>query len=85
MCPVGEHPPRADGVEFLDIGGETRATAGRLIHHKVSSRFQSEDGARAFATIRSDFATARKHEIGAFGVLVQLFHGDAWVPPPRTT
>jgi transposase len=56
------------------------------IHHKVSSCFQSEEGAKAFATIRSYLATARKHGVGGLDVLAQLFHGEPWMPPPpRTT
>lgn len=55
------------------------------IHHKVSSCFQSEEGARAFATVRSYLATARQHGVGGLDVLAQLFRGEAWMPPPRTT
>jgi transposase len=54
------------------------------IHHKVSGCFQSEDGARNFATIRSYLATARKHDVGALHVLGRLFRGDVWMPPATT-
>lgn len=53
------------------------------LHHKISNCFQSEAGARAFATVRSYLATARKHGVGGLDVLVQLFRGEAWMPPPR--
>ncbi len=54
------------------------------IHRKVSGCFQSEEGARHFATIRSYLATARKHDVGALEVLARLFRGDVWMPPART-
>jgi transposase len=54
------------------------------IHKKVSGCFQSGDGARHFATIRSYLATARKHEVGALYVLGRLFRGDVWMPPATT-
>ena len=48
---------------------------------KISGCFQSDDGARNFATIRSYISTARKHGVGALDVLAMLFRGDAWMPP----
>ena len=54
------------------------------LHHKISGCFQSDDGARHFATIRSYLSTARKHDVGALDALAQLFRGQAWMPP-RTT
>jgi transposase/regulator of replication initiation timing len=54
------------------------------LHSKVSGCFQSLDGAKAFAAVRSYLDTARKHEIDALDVLAMLFGGDAWMPP-RTT
>ena len=54
------------------------------IHRKVSGCFQSEDGARHFAVVRSYLATARKHDLGALEVLGRLFRGDVWMPPART-
>jgi transposase len=54
------------------------------IHRKVSGCFQSEEGARHFATIRSYLATAHKHDVGALEVLARLFRGDVWMPPART-
>jgi transposase len=51
------------------------------LHSKISSCFQSDDGARNFATIRSYIATARKHGVNALDALAMLFRGDAWMPP----
>jgi len=51
------------------------------LHKKISGCFQSDDGARNFATIRSYISTARKHGVGALDVLAMLFRGDAWMPP----
>jgi hypothetical protein len=39
------------------------------IHSKVSGCFQSFDGAKAFANIRSYLATATKHDVGGLDVL----------------
>jgi transposase len=54
------------------------------LHSKISSCFQSDDGARNFATIRSYISTARKHGVNALDVLAMLFRGDAWMPPAVT-
>jgi transposase len=54
------------------------------LHSKISSCFQSDDGARNFATIRSYISTARKHGVNALDALAMLFRGDAWVPPNTT-
>jgi len=51
------------------------------LHKKISGCFQSEDGARNFATIRSYISTARKHRVSALDALAMLFRGDAWMPP----
>ena len=40
------------------------------LHHKISGCFQSDDGARHFATIRSYLSTARKHDVGALDALL---------------
>lgn len=58
-----------------------RALRMAKLHKKISGCFQSGEGARSFATIRSYLATARKHNVGALDVLAQLFRGDAWMPP----
>jgi len=54
------------------------------LHSKISSCFQSDDGARNFATIRSYISTARKHGMTALDALALLFRGDAWIPPNTT-
>jgi transposase len=54
------------------------------LHSKISACFQSDDGARNFATIRSYISTARKHGVNALDVLAMLFRGDVWVPPSTT-
>jgi transposase len=54
------------------------------LHSKISSCFQSDDGARNFATIRSYISTARKHKVNALDALAMLFRGDAWMPPNTT-
>jgi hypothetical protein len=54
------------------------------LHLKISSCFQSDDGARNFATIRSYISTARKHGVNALDALAMLFRGDAWMPPSTT-
>jgi sugar diacid utilization regulator len=51
------------------------------LHSKISSCFQSDDGARNFATIRSYISTARKHKVNALDALAMLFRGDVWMPP----
>jgi len=51
---------------------------------KVSGCFQSESGAKAFATVRSYLDTARKHDVDALEVLAMLFRGEAWMPPITT-
>lgn len=61
-----------------------RALRMAKLHKKISGCFQSDEGARSFATIRSYLATARKHNVGALDVLAQLFRGDAWMPPVTT-
>jgi transposase len=70
-------------VPFTNNEAERSLRMAKL-HRKVSGCFQSDDGARAFATIRSYFATARKHNVGALEVLAQLFRGEAWMPPSTT-
>jgi len=82
---------RAEATRFatdLDVpfsnNEAERALRMAKLHRKISGCFQSDDGARAFATIRSYLATARKHNVGALDVLAQLFRGDAWMPPVTT-
>jgi transposase len=54
------------------------------IHSKVSGCFQSFEGAKAFAAVRSYLATAAKHDVGPLDVLAQLFRGETWMPPLTT-
>jgi len=82
---------RAEATRFavdLDVpfsnNEAERALRMAKLHKKVSGCFQSDEGARSFATIRSYLATARKHNVGALDVLAQLFRGDAWMPPVTT-
>lgn len=71
------------GVPFSNNAAE-RALRMAKLHKKISGCFQSDDGARAFATIRSYLATARQHGLGGLDVLAQLFKGQAWMPPGTT-
>jgi transposase len=82
---------RAEATRFasdLDVpfsnNEAERALRMAKLHKKISGCFQSDEGARSFATIRSYLATARKHNVGALDVLAQLFRGDAWIPPVTT-
>jgi transposase len=70
-------------VPFTNNAAES-AIRMTKIHAKVSNCFQSLTGAQGFAAIRSYLATAAKHDVGALDALVQLFGGEAWMPP-RTT
>lgn len=54
------------------------------LHKKISGCFQSDDGAKSFATIRSYISTAHKHEVNVLDALTALFHGDVWMPPVVT-
>jgi transposase len=68
--------PTELGVPFSNNQAQ-RALRMAKLHKKISGCFQSDDGARSFATIRSYLAIARKHSVGALYVLAQLFRGDA--------
>lgn len=50
------------------------------LQQKISGGWRSEDGARAFLTVRSYLSTARKHGQNALVVLRDLFAGQAWLP-----
>ncbi|MGH9294908.1 MAG: IS66 family transposase, partial [Acidimicrobiales bacterium] len=71
------------GIPFTNNEAERSLRMAKL-HHKVSGCFQSERHAKAFATIRSYLATARKHGLGDLLVLDRLFRGDPWMPPAVT-
>ena len=70
-------------VPFTNNAAESAIRMSK-IHAKVSGCFQSFEGAKAFAAVRSHLATAAKHDVGPLDVLAQLFRGEAWMPP-RTT
>ncbi len=70
-------------VPFTNNAAES-AIRMTKIHAKVSNCFQSFEGAKAFAAVRSYLATAAKHDVGPLDVLVQLFRGEAWMPPLTT-
>jgi len=61
-----------------------RALRMAKLHRKISGCFQSDDGARSFATIRSYISTAAKHDVDAFRAIAGLFRGDVWMPPGTT-
>lgn len=50
------------------------------IQQKISGGWRSEDGARAFLTVRSYLSTARKHQRDGLDVLHDLFTGNTWTP-----
>jgi transposase len=50
------------------------------LKHKVSGCFRSEDGAHAFATIRSYLSTLRKQSVDTYQALVMTFQGNPPVP-----
>jgi transposase len=49
---------------------------------KVSGCMRSMSGAEAFCTIRSYFATAARHGIGALNALTRAAQADPWTPEP---
>lgn len=61
-----------------------RALRMAKLHRKISGCFQSDAGARSFATIRSYIATAAKHDVDVFRVLAGIFRGEVWMPPAVT-
>jgi hypothetical protein len=50
------------------------------VHQKVSGCYRSLAGATWFVRLRSYLATAVKQSRNGFGVLVDLFAGQAWMP-----
>jgi len=61
-----------------------RALRMAKLHKKISGCFQSDAGARSFATIHSYIATAAKHDVDAFHALAGIFKDDVWMPPAVT-
>ena len=68
-------------VSFDNNQGERDLRMAKL-HDKISGCFRTLAGAKAFCAVRSYLQTARKHGLGGLDVLVQLFKGDPWLPPP---
>lgn len=68
-------------VSFDNNQGERDLRMAKL-HDKISGCFRTLAGAKAFCAVRSYLQTARKHGMGGLDVLVQLFKGDPWLPPP---
>jgi transposase len=52
------------------------------LQQKISGCWRTLDGARAFLTVRSYVATARKHGVNPLVALRRLFEGDPWMPAP---
>jgi transposase len=50
------------------------------LHEKISGGWRSMDGARAFLSVRSYLATARKQGQGMLEVLTAAFEGRPWLP-----
>lgn len=50
------------------------------VQQKISGRFRTEEGAKAFCRIRSYISTARKNAVGAIDALARVFKGTAFVP-----
>ena len=50
---------------------------------KVSGRLASDDVTQDRLDIRSYIDTARKHGLGAYGVLHQVMLGNPWLPPAQ--
>lgn len=55
------------------------------LQQKISGCFRTLSGAKAFCAVRSYIQTARKHDLLALDVLVQLFKGSPWLPSTPTS
>ena len=55
------------------------------LHDKISGSFRSDEGAQAFATIRSYLQTAALHGESRLAVLRQLFVDGPWLPAAGAT
>lgn len=55
------------------------------MHDKISGTFRSEEGARAFATVRSYLQTAAQSGKNRLEVLQQLFTSGPWLPAVSRT
>ncbi len=72
----------ADPAVSFDNNQAERDLRMAKLHEKISGCFRTLAGAKAFCAVRSYLQTARKHSLGGLDVLVQLFKGDPWLPPP---
>jgi transposase len=66
-------------VPFDNNAAEREIRMVRL-REKVSGSLRTLTGAEDFAAIRSYLATAAKHEVGLFHVLIELVQGRSWLP-----
>jgi transposase len=64
----------------LSNNAAERALRMVKLHDKISGSFRSDDGARAFATIRSYLQTAALNGKNRLDVLRQLFTTGPWLP-----
>jgi len=65
-------------IPFTNNGSERDL---RMVkHRKVWGTFQSDEGARSFARVRSYLQTAAKENQNLLGVLTQLFATGPWLP-----
>lgn len=55
------------------------------LQQKISGCFRTFAGARAFCAVRSYLQTAQKHGLQGLDVLIQLFRGTPWMPPPTVS
>jgi transposase len=73
------HLLRDSAVPFDNNAGE-RALRMVKLHDKISGSFRSDDGAQAFATIRSYLQTAALQGHNRLAVLRRLFVDGPWLP-----
>ncbi len=59
-----------------------RALRPTKLHDKISGTFRSDDGATAFATIRSYLQTVALNGHNRLEALNQLFTTGPWLPQP---
>lgn len=64
----------------LDNNAAERSLRMVKLHDKISGSFRSDDGAQAFATIRSYLQTAALHGESRLGVLRRQFVEGPWLP-----
>ncbi|MDQ3573360.1 MAG: IS66 family transposase [Actinomycetota bacterium] len=66
-------------IPFTNNGSERDLRMVKL-QQKISGTFQSDEGARSFALVRSYLQTAAKQNQNLLGVLTQLFATGPWLP-----